>query len=756
MFFGEKCVKLYVEISVMLIIHTQTDLIGGKGIKMRKLKKIISAALLSAMLLTTGILPSYGAELVDLRSISVNDGKYDSGVYITCKTDRDMILYTQGETVTFTLALWDKSGKKIAVPGFSYTILGDAGEAYTKRGYELADENGDVTITATTMNKAGYVRLEADVCDSSGNSNPEYRFTKSKPLFQGGVLVDAQDITTSAPIPDDFAKVWQDQLALLDEVSPDIVRIEKVTSFVASGGAVKTQADYPELDIYAIYIDCLGNPEDIKRPAGNTEKGPEDGATHASAYMSVPRNKAPGSLGIKFGFVGYGIQTVSPATWDKNNICFNMLAHSLLLLPEEDPSNFKTHYSGWVKGGSNYGFDADDNSNIETCYMRNMLLRNAQTLRFALKAFGAEGGALSRSFESETMTEADVNACLEAWRGLYKEGNEISVSGGSQGGFQAIGMAALCPEVTSCSASSSWMCDTHGNLDTSKIQSTLRPAAGDGIIYCDTANLATLITCKTTLSAGIGDTTCPPPGNMALYNNLVNGKDAPEGHFSITWTQGKSHDGGTDIKDNSTYKKENYSTTFKLPLKTVISDWNVTDGVLTVKGSGVLAFTDDEAPWLSKKKEIKSIILDGDFVSIGAYALDMSGTSGVKVQIPKSVKNISESAFNTATENLKFAVEPASYAAEYAVKMNIAFEVLRAEEPSETSDAASSGTSAPDESTPAEETDPAAGKDDTQNAGEEKNSSSALPIVIGAAAAVAVAAAAVIIAVRALKKKKNK
>ncbi len=711
-------------------------------------KKILSAMLLSAMLMSTAVVPSYGASLLDLRSIAVTEGKYDSGVYITCQTDKNMVLYTQGETVTFTLALWNESGKKIAVPGFSYTVTGDAGDSYGTSGYALADENGDVTITAVTMNRAGYVRLEADVCDDSGSPMTEYRFTQNKPLFQGGVLVDAQDITTTEPIPDDFKEVWEEQLALLDECSPDIVRIEKVEAYYASDGSLKTQAvDYPNLDVYAIYIDCIGNPDFIKRPTGNTNKGPQDGATHASAYMTVPKGKSLGSLGIKFSFVGYGIQTVTPATWDQNNIYFCMLAHSLLLLPEMTPAEFKTNYAGWVDGGGSYGFDADDNASIETCYFRNMLLRNAQTLRFALKAFGEEGGAISRAFESDTMTTEEVNQCLEAWKGLYKEGNTISVSGGSQGGYQAIGMAALCPQVTSCTASSTWMCDTHGNTNPDNIQSTLRPAAGDGIKYCDAANLATLITCPTTLSAGMGDTTCPPPGNMALYNNLVNGKDVPEGHFSITWRQGKSHDGGTDISDNSTYKKADYSTSFSTSLKTVISDWSISDGVLTVKGSGVLAFTDDEAPWLSRRKEIKSIVLDGDFISIGAYALDLSGVSGVKVQIPSSVINIAEAAFNTDPAGLTLVAAPASYAEEYAKRMDIKTEVLTVGGSDQTSAELSEDTTPADEGSPSD-------TEATDTPHGDGNKKSILPAIIGAVAGVLAAAGAAVAVV--LKKKKKK
>ena len=41
--------------------------------------------------------------------------------------------------------------------------------------------------------------------------------------------------------------------------------------------------------------------------------------------------------------------------------------------------------------------------------------------------------------------------------------------------------------------------------------------------------------CKVTVSAGIGDYTCPPTGVAAFYNNL-----ACE-NKKITWTQGATH-----------------------------------------------------------------------------------------------------------------------------------------------------------------------------------------------------------------------
>lgn len=713
-------------------------------------KRILSTILLSAMLMTAAVVPSYGANLADLRTIAVTAGKYDSGVYITGQSDKNMVLYTQGETVTFTLALWDKNGKKIAAPGFAYTVKGDAGKDYEKSGYVMSDENGNATVTFTTMNQTGYVRLEADVCDENGKALTDYRYLSNKPLFQGGVLVDAQNITTTEPIPDDFEQVWKEQLELLDECAPNLIKIEKVESFYASDGKIRTQAEnYPGVDVYAVYIDCIGNPANIKRPAGNTGKGPDDGATFASAYITVPKNKAPGSLGFNFGFIGYGVQTVNPQTNPGDNIGINILAHSLYLLPEMTNADFKTNYSGWVNG---YGMTTADNDNIETCYQRNVLLREVQALRFLEKAFGEEGGALAKGFESETMTEAEIQACFDSWKGLYKKGNKISVSGGSQGGFMALGLAALCPQVTSCAASSSWMCDTHGNTDEDKIHSTLRPTAGDGIRYCDTANLATLIKCPTTLSAGMGDTTCPPTGNMALYNNLTRGKDVEAGHFSITWRQGKTHDGGSDIKDNATYKKADYSVSFDRSLETVISDWDLTDGKLTVKGGGVLAFPDDESPWLTKRREIKEIVLDGDFVSIGAFALDLAGVSNVKIQIPKSVVSIAESAFNTDPAGLTLLVEPNSYAAEYAQTMNIKFEVAKNEQPDDTTvDSAEDATSdiTPDDSKPVQTDDSKA--DDTDNTGKEKKSS--LPIIIGAAAAAIVAASVAVLAI--FKKKKK-
>ena len=718
----------------------------------KKINKFVSAVLLSAMLMTTAAIPSQAANLVELRTIAVNAGKYDSGVYITCSTDRNPVLYSQGESVTFTLALWDKNGKKIATPGFAYTVKGDAGKDYEKSGYALADANGDVVINAITMNQSGYVRLEADVCDENGRALLDYRYLSSKPLFQGGVLVDAQNITTTQAIPDDFEEVWAEQLALLDACAPDLVRIEKVDSYTTSAGVVKTQEkDYPKVDIYAIYVDCIGDPTHITRPAGNTGEGPESGATFAAAYMTVPKNATPGSLDVNFGFIGYGIQTVFPSTWSTTSICVNVLAHSLYLMPSMTNTEFRNHYSSWVSGGSSYGFNAAQNAKLETSYQRGTLLRDAQTLRFILKAFGQEGGAMAQSFTSETMTREEVQACFDSWKGLYKEGNKIDANGGSQGGFMAIGLAALCPQVTSCTASSSWMCDTHGNTDDDKIHSTLRPAAGDGIMYCDTANLATLIKCPTTLTGGLGDTTCPPTGIMALYNNLVRGKDVPAGHFNITWRQGKTHDGGSDVAENATYKKANYSYLFDTSLETVISDWTLEDGTLTIQGSGVLSFPDDEAPWLGKRRQIKKIVLDGDFVSIGAYALDLSGCSGVEIQLPKSVQNISESAFNTDPAGLTLLVEPASYAAEYAMAMNMSFKVLKSETPNDTT-AKPDDDQTPD-STPAQTDDKSAITDDNAPTTDNNGKKSSLPIIIGAAAAAVVAAGIAALAV--FKKKKK-
>ena len=118
------------------------------------------------------------------------------------------------------------------------------------------------------------------------------------------------------------------------------------------------RADFGTL-YFCIYIDSIGNPDDITRPDGLTEDavGPQTGATHAFAHLSVPTGAAAGSLNLAVNVQGYGVSSGYAATWSASTITLSLSAHSLEAIEGTDVTDFKSYYTSWIQGGGSYGFD---------------------------------------------------------------------------------------------------------------------------------------------------------------------------------------------------------------------------------------------------------------------------------------------------------------------------------------------------------------------------------------------------------------
>ena len=72
-----------------------------------------------------------------------------------------------------------------------------------------------------------------------------------------------------------------------------------------------------------------------------------------------------------------------------------------------------------------------------------MILRDIQGMRFLKLYFGENGSD-------------------ERFRGLWSEKKTLTVSGGSQGGFQSAAVAALEPGITLMTLYCPWLCDIGG------------------------------------------------------------------------------------------------------------------------------------------------------------------------------------------------------------------------------------------------------------------------------------------------------
>ncbi len=233
----------------------------------------------------------------------------------------------------------------------------------------------------------------------------------------------------------------------------------------------------PEFSVYDVKVDCAGG-----KPV--------------SGYLVKPKGAAEKSLQAQANFMGYGISSASP-DFQKGKITLSINAHGIE--NGREPEYYKALGEKELKG---YAFSKEENSNPETAYFRGMMLRVMRALEF-LKS-------------------------QPEWNG-----KDLVVSGGSQGGLQALNAAALDQDVTRCFAYKPWCCDL-GGITLERIRGW-RPDYTEALAYFDAANQAKRIKCETYVDTGLGDYVCPPSSVTVLYNNLAAQKK------KIVYIQGATH-----------------------------------------------------------------------------------------------------------------------------------------------------------------------------------------------------------------------
>lgn len=219
-------------------------------------------------------------------------------------------------------------------------------------------------------------------------------------------------------------------------------------------------------------------------------------ADPVSGYLSYPVGAEPGSLKIRATFMGYGVNSASKTCLDG---CITFAVNSHSIVNGETPEFYEKLRA---EKFPSYGFIASENSDPETVYFKKMLLRDIQAIRFLMES--------------------------ELWNG-----EDIELSGGSQGAFQTIAVAAIMNDkVTKISAGIPWMVDL-GGIRLGRMRGW-RPDYTDAMAYYDTANFAKRVKCPAYIDAGLGDYICPPSGIAAMYNAMTCPK-------KLTFIQNRTH-----------------------------------------------------------------------------------------------------------------------------------------------------------------------------------------------------------------------
>lgn len=219
------------------------------------------------------------------------------------------------------------------------------------------------------------------------------------------------------------------------------------------------------------------------------------GGKPVSGYLAIPKGAKEKSLGATVGFMGYGVSSPGPS-YLNGMMSLTINAHGIE--NGREPEYYKELKDGALKS---YAFKNDENAKPETCYFNGMMLRVMRALEFV-----------------KSRPEWD--------------GKTLVVTGGSQGGLQALNAAALDGDVTKCNAYKPWCCDL-GGIKLGRVRGW-RPDFAEGLGYYDAANQAKRIKCEVVITSGLGDYVCPPSGISVLYNNIK----APK---SIEYIQGSTH-----------------------------------------------------------------------------------------------------------------------------------------------------------------------------------------------------------------------
>ena len=225
------------------------------------------------------------------------------------------------------------------------------------------------------------------------------------------------------------------------------------------------------------------------------------GELNVTGILAKPANAAAGSCGIISHTEGYGFgRTGLPSSSEvlAGNIVVHIARHGENPWHPDD-----SYYTDEVQNGfaKSFCFRNNDLTVQDTDYYK-MAMRDLRALQYAKS--------------------------LPEWNGT-----KLETAGGSMGGWRAITLAALDSAVTKCTASIPWSADLAGHVKYGYMKGW-RPDWTANLDYIDLKNLATLVKCPVTLTAGLGDYVCPPSGEIQLYRALPEPKQ-------VTFTQNMGH-----------------------------------------------------------------------------------------------------------------------------------------------------------------------------------------------------------------------
>ena len=205
------------------------------------------------------------------------------------------------------------------------------------------------------------------------------------------------------------------------------------------------------------------------------------GSEYVSVAVAYPKNAEKNSLKLAMFFQGYGVWPTNPSPIDGYFTVF-VNAHDI---PNRATQEFFDDIrDNKLKG---YGFDAEENKKPETTYWAKMFMRDLQAIRFFK--------------DNELINKKDYYFV-----------------GSSQGGMQACNVAAHFEKASAVILNVPWLSDIDGHELCGRKKNSM--PKGVGVTYFDTAVSAQFLKCPVYIISGLGDNTCNPSTQMALFNSI--------------------------------------------------------------------------------------------------------------------------------------------------------------------------------------------------------------------------------------------
>lgn len=407
---------------------------------------IWSISLLSAVILNTASLFAQEQPLALKSSESLE---------LVGKTSKNAVEFALNEPMTFSFTLQCKEGDVTNKFDLVVRRRGDDGVSITKRFPIKVGETIDYT---TSIAIPGFVDVRGHIEDETKTRlkhTVHYWGGKHKydicAMMGAGAAIS--EIKQTVAEPADFDAYWAKEISKLEDIPVE-----------AELNCVNTN-----LNGKCVYAVKVSSP--TKQPV--------------TGYIVMDPNAKPGTQSATVEFMGYGCSKQYPLGYASDDIYFQINAHGYELGKDN------AYYSEYDKiirsNGHGYAMDPEQNSNPDTAYFHDMLLRALRALQYVKS--------------------------LPQW-----DGKNLTVTGGSQGGLQSVWAAAHDYDVTKCRIGIVWCCDI-GSQTNGKLLRSWHPGWVDALGYYDAVNHAKRISVPVEFDRiGLGDYTCSPRSNAVLYN----------------------------------------------------------------------------------------------------------------------------------------------------------------------------------------------------------------------------------------------